>query len=51
MLVLDFVTCFSILPEDSTPVPKYVGVDAYQELYIDVCILLYFTECVFWVIY
>jgi len=34
------VLCFSIFPEDSIPVPKYIGVDAYHELYIDICISL-----------
>ena len=41
------VPCFSMLPEDRIPVPKYIGIDAYQELYIDVCILLHFIECIF----
>ena len=42
------VPCFNIFPEGTSPVSKYVWVDAYQELYIDVCILLYFIKCIFW---
>jgi len=33
--------CFSRLPDDGTPVPKYVGADTHHELYFMTCILLY----------
>jgi hypothetical protein len=49
-------TCFPFfyknrLPEDGTPVPKALGVDAYHELYFIVRIILSLTEDICWVIY
>jgi hypothetical protein len=32
---------FSRLPDDGTPMPKYVGVDTHHELHFMTCILLY----------
>jgi len=39
------------LPEDSTLVPKHVGVGTYHELCFVICILFYFIKCVSWLIY
>ena len=35
-------SCFSRLPDDSSPVPKHVGADTHHELYSVTHILLYF---------
>jgi hypothetical protein len=43
--------CFSGLPEDGTPVTIHVGDGICHELYLTICILLYFIECVCWLIY
>jgi hypothetical protein len=43
------VTCFGRLPEDSTPVPKHVGVDTMNCVLI--CIVLYFIEGICRLIY
>jgi len=31
-------------------VPKHVGIDTYYELYFMIFILLFFTECVRWLV-
>jgi hypothetical protein len=36
-------TCINRVPEDGTPVPKNVGVDAYHETYFMICIELHLT--------
>jgi hypothetical protein len=45
------VPCFNRLPEDSIPTPKHVGVDSNNELYFMICTLLYFIECICWLVY
>ena len=44
--MLDFVSpfCKNRFPEDGTPLPKALGVDAYQELYFIICIILSLNE-------
>ena len=37
--------CYFRLPEGGTQVLKHVGVGTYLELYIMICILLYFVVC------
>jgi len=36
-LRISCVPYFSRLPEDSTPMPKHVGVDTYHESYFTIC--------------
>jgi hypothetical protein len=38
------------LPEDGTLVPKYVEFGTGHELCFMICVLLYFIECIYWLI-
>jgi hypothetical protein len=42
--------CFSKLPEDGTLVLKHIGVNTVHELCFVICILLYFIECIGWLV-
>ena len=45
------IFCFRRLPDDGTSVPKHVGADTHHELYCVTYILLYFIDCICWLIY
>ena len=42
--------CVHRLPEDGTPVRKHVGVGTYNELCFMISNLLYFINCICWLI-